>query len=109
VADAERETAKEGGVPASEAVNLQRATPDMAPMLRNLLELYVHDLSEIFPVELGPEGRFGYDKLPLYWAEPSVRHAFVIKHGGLARLQVCQHGLAYGCLRAAGGEKRWVM
>jgi predicted acetyltransferase len=51
-------------------------------MLGNLLELYVHDLSEIFPVELGPEGRFGYEKLPLYWAEPAVRHAFLIKQDG---------------------------
>ena len=63
-------------------VMLQRATPDMAPVLGNLLELYVHDLSDVFPIELGPEGRFGYDKLPLYWAEPAVRHAFLIKHGG---------------------------
>jgi predicted acetyltransferase len=62
-------------------VSLERATPDMAPVLRNLLELYVHDLSEIFPIELGPEGRFGYDQLPLYWAEPAVRHAFLIKDG----------------------------
>jgi predicted acetyltransferase len=53
----------------------------MAPMLGNLLELYVHDLSEVFPVELGPDGRFGYEKLPLYWAEPVVRHAFLIKQG----------------------------
>jgi predicted acetyltransferase len=52
-------------------------------MLGNLLELYVHDLSEIFPVELGPDGRFGYEKLPLYWAEPAVRHAFLIKQGRL--------------------------
>jgi predicted acetyltransferase len=50
-------------------------------MLRNLLELYVHDLSEIFPVEIGPDGRFGYEQLPLYWAEPDVRHAFLIKRG----------------------------
>ena len=50
-------------------------------MLSNLLELYVHDLSEIFPVEIGPEGRFGYETLRLYWAE---------------RLQVCKHGVAYG-------------
>ncbi len=53
----------------------------MAPMLSNLLELYIHDLSEIFPVTLGPDGRFGYEKLPLYWAEPAVHHAFLIKHG----------------------------
>jgi len=65
----------------SEAVSLERATPDMAPLLRNLLELYVHDLSEIFPVEIGPDGRFGYEKLPLYWAEPDVRHAFLIRCG----------------------------
>jgi len=70
-------------VPASDSVSLQRATPDMAPMLGNLLELYVHDLSEIFPVELGPDGRFGYEKLPLYWGEPAVRHAFLIKQGRL--------------------------
>ena len=40
--------ADEGGLPASETVGLQRATPEMAPMLSNLLELYVHDLSESF-------------------------------------------------------------
>jgi predicted acetyltransferase len=61
--------------------SLDRATPDMAPLLQNLLELYVHDLSEIFPVELGPDGRFGYARLPLYWTEPAVRHAFLIKCG----------------------------
>lgn len=68
-------------MPVSETVGLQRATPEMAPMLSNLLELYVHDLSEIFPVEIGSDGRFGYETLPLYWAEPATRHAFLIKHG----------------------------
>jgi len=53
----------------------------MAQVLRNLLELYIHDLSDIFRIELGPEGRFGYEKLHLYWAEPAVRHAFLIKSG----------------------------
>ncbi|RIL05377.1 MAG: hypothetical protein DCC71_10610 [Proteobacteria bacterium] len=65
----------------SEAVHLQRATPDAAPLLRNLLELYVHDLSAIFPVEIGPDGRFGYERLALYWSEPATRHAFVIRRG----------------------------
>jgi predicted acetyltransferase len=66
---------------ASETVGLQRATRETAPLLQNLLELYVHDLSEIFPVELGPDGRFGYPRLALYWEEPAVRHAFVIRRG----------------------------
>lgn len=68
-------------MPATGAVRLERATPDMAPLLGNLLELYIHDLSEIFPVELGPEGRFGYERLPLYWAEPARRLAFLIRCG----------------------------
>jgi predicted acetyltransferase len=41
----------------------------------------MQELSEIFPVALGPEGRFEYTKLPLYWSEPTVRQAFLIKHG----------------------------
>jgi predicted acetyltransferase len=65
---------------ASEAVRLQRATPDMAPVLRNLLELYVHDLSEVFPIELGLKVA-SVTTNSLYWAEPAVRHAFLIEHG----------------------------
>jgi predicted acetyltransferase len=62
-------------------VSLERATPEMEPLLRNLLELYIHDLSQFFAVEPGPDGRFGYDKLPLYWSEPEQRHAFLIRSG----------------------------
>ena len=68
-------------VPESEAVSLVRATSDDAPLLGNLLELYMHEWSAILPLELGIDGRFGYDKLPLYFREPAARYAFVIKHG----------------------------
>ena len=47
-------------------VTLEPATRSDAPLLANLLELYVHDLSEIFPVRIGEDGRFGYERLPLY-------------------------------------------
>jgi predicted acetyltransferase len=61
---------------------LDIATPRDAPLLSNLLELYIHDLSDVFPhVELGADGRFGYDKLPLYWSEPERRFPFVIRCG----------------------------
>jgi predicted acetyltransferase len=53
----------------------------MDRLLRDLLELYVEELSEIFPVTRGADGRFGYDKLPLYWDEPDLHHAFLIKAG----------------------------
>lgn len=66
---------------AAETVSLTGATRADARLLENLLELYIHDLSEAFSVEPGPDGRFGYDKLPLYWSEPDRRHAFLIKYG----------------------------
>jgi predicted acetyltransferase len=51
-----------------------------ARVLANLLELYIHDLSEVFPdVELGADGRFGYSRLPLYWSQPKRRFPFLIK------------------------------
>lgn len=70
-----------GDARADDDVRLRRATPEQAPLLENLLELYVHDVSEWFPVVLGPDGRFGYARLPLYWSEPESRHAFLIHHG----------------------------
>lgn len=66
---------------APEEVSLEIATPRDAALLANLLELYIHDLSEIFPIEPGPDGRFGYDKLRLYWSEPERRFPFLIRSG----------------------------
>lgn len=58
------------------------AGPADAVLLSNLLELYIHDVSDIFTkVELGPDGRFGYPQLPLYWSEPERRFAYVIRQG----------------------------
>jgi len=65
----------------SQEVALDVATPRDAVVLSNLLELYIHDLSETFPVELGADGRFGYEKLPLYWSEPERRFPFLIRCG----------------------------
>lgn len=62
-------------------VRLDIATASDAALLANLLELYVHDMSEVFPdIELGPDGRFGYQRLPLYWSEPGRRFAFLIRY-----------------------------
>jgi predicted acetyltransferase len=62
-------------------VVLDVARPSDAGLLANLLELYLHDLSEVFPlIELGPDGRFGYDPLPLYWSEPERRFPFLIRY-----------------------------
>ena len=63
-------------------VTLVPARPADSALLANLLELYVHDLSEIFAVAPGEDGRFGYDKLPLYFSEPEKRFPFLIRCGG---------------------------
>ena len=64
-------------------VLLEAAAPGDAGLLANLLELYIHDLSEVFPVELGCDGRFGYEKLPCYWSEPDRRFPFLITYDGI--------------------------
>src|SRR5436305_9127199 len=66
----------------SQEVVLEVATPRDAPLLSNLLELYLHDLSEVFPIELSAEGRFGYERLSLYWSEPERRFPLFIKSNG---------------------------
>ena len=63
-------------------VALSAATEVDAPVLANLLELYIHDLSPAFPdIALGSDGRFGYQHLPLYWSEPGRRFPFLIRAG----------------------------
>jgi predicted acetyltransferase len=54
------------------------AAPEQGSILANLLELYGHDFSEVFDLDLGGDGRFGYKNLPLYWTEPG-RHPFLVK------------------------------
>jgi predicted acetyltransferase len=53
----------------------------VARLVTNMLELYMHDLSEAFPMDLGPDGRFGYDLLR-YWQEPETRFPFLIRADG---------------------------
>ena len=65
-----------------EPITIAQAQPSEAALLANLLELYIHDLSEIFAIEPGPDGRFGYPTLPLYWSEPEKRFPFLIRAGG---------------------------
>jgi len=64
-------------------ISLQVVTERDRGVLSNLLELYVHDMSEFFPqVEVDESGRFGYEPLPRYWAEPERHFAFLIRCGG---------------------------
>jgi predicted acetyltransferase len=76
----------------SAAIEVVPATPEQAPIVANLLELYAHDFSEFHHLELAADGRFGYPNLPLYWSEPD-HHAFLVKvNGRLAGLVLVKRG-----------------
>jgi predicted acetyltransferase len=61
---------------------LDVAGPNDVAVLSNLLELYLHDLSAAFGLELRADGRFGYEYLSRYWSEPGRRSPFLIRRGG---------------------------
>jgi predicted acetyltransferase len=63
-------------------VSVEPAALSDERLLSNLLELYIHDLSDVFlHVELGVDGRFGYPQLSRYWSEPDSRFPFLIRAG----------------------------
>jgi predicted acetyltransferase len=73
-------------------IELVPAAREQESVVANLLELYAHDFSEFHNLELGADGRFGYQPLPLYWSEPD-RYSFLIKvNGRLAGLALVKRG-----------------
>ncbi len=58
-------------------VVVRPAPPEQQSILANLLELYAHDFSEFYDLEIGADGRFGYSHLSLYWSE-AARHPFLV-------------------------------
>ncbi len=65
----------------SSQIEVIAAIQEQEPILANLLELYIHDFSEILNASPGPDGRFSYPRLPLYWSDPR-RHPFLVKIDG---------------------------
>lgn len=83
-------------------VELVKATAAQKPVLANLLELYAHDLSEFSDLQLGTDGRFGYELLSLYWQETN-RYAFLVKvNGNLAGFVLLKK-----CSEISGDENVW--
>ena len=67
--------------PAVHAVDVSPAQLSEKDVLDQLLELYLHDLSEMTGADVGPHGRYGYRFLDDYWTEPD-RHPFLIRVDG---------------------------
>lgn len=59
---------------AIESVTLAEAPESQKPVIMNLMQLYLHDFSELAEIgtphgEVGSDGRFAYDWLDNYWRE----------------------------------------
>lgn len=65
-------------------VEIIPALPEQAPILANLLELYAYDFSEFIELKLGADGRFGYQRLPLYWKESNRYPLLIMVNADLA-------------------------
>lgn len=80
------------------------AALEQEAVLSNLLELYIHDFSELHDCDLGPNGRFGYSPLPLYWSDPD-RHPFLVRiDGKLAGFALVKRGS-----EVSGNKSVWDM
>lgn len=70
----------------SQGLVVARAGPDEAPIIANLMQLYIHDFSELWfdraaEGELEPDGRYSdYPGLSLYWSDPA-REAWLFRIG----------------------------
>ena len=58
-------------------VELREAALSDKPVVRRLVELYLHDFSEFDGRDVDQHGMFGYRYLDHYWTEPS-RHPFLL-------------------------------
>lgn len=71
-------------------IKIIKATEDQRPILANLLELYAYDFTEFFDFDIGDNGFYGYEKLPLFWIDPN-RYPYLIyvkdKIAGLVMVQ----------------------
>lgn len=85
-----------GETRASPRVQVVPATAEQEPVLANLLELYVHDFSQLLALNLGENGRYGYPGLRSYWQEAG-RFPFLIREeGALAGFALVKRGPAIG-------------
>ncbi|MBO9588345.1 GNAT family N-acetyltransferase [Devosia sp.] len=51
-------------------ITLVSARPDQKPVIANLIQLYLHDMTEFMPFPVGVDGRYAYDFLDRFWRFP---------------------------------------
>lgn len=77
-------------------IKIVPATIEQKPILANLLELYVYEFSETWLFDIGDDGFYGYEWLPLYWQEPNRFPFLLYVSGKIAGLVLVQKGSPLG-------------
>jgi predicted acetyltransferase len=58
-------------------IEIFKATIEQKQILANLLELYTYEFTDFFAFDIGSDGYYGYEYLPLYWTDPN-RYPYLI-------------------------------
>ncbi len=53
-------------------LEIERVGPESEPILANLLEYYIHDMAPWFGIDIGDDGRYGYDMSRHWQADDGV-------------------------------------
>ena len=56
-------------------ITITAARDDQKPLIANLLQLYLYDMTESMPFPVGPDGRFEYGFLDRFWRFPYLIQA----------------------------------
>lgn len=51
-------------------IHLAPARTDQKPVIANLIQLYLHDMTAFMPFPIGADGRYQYDFLDRFWRHP---------------------------------------
>src|SRR5690606_29081261 len=93
---------------AMEQIELRPAIPDQKPVVANLIQLYLYDMTEFMPFPVSADGRFEYGFLDRFWRYPYLimsgeeiaGFAFVIDECPLTDTSPCWFMAEFFVLRA---------
>ena len=63
-------------------VELIKASAQQQSVVENLLQLYIHDFSELIRLDIGDDGLYTYENLALYWSGDASRLPFLARFEG---------------------------
>lgn len=71
---------------------LERVTVDQKETLGNLLEFYVYEFTKFVDIQVGENGRYGFNSLNSYFTNPNIFPFFIKKEGKLAGFVIVSKG-----------------